>query len=503
MTTGTPSAAQMQARFEQLQERLVDLWASMHEMSPDPQTIVVVPSLSIELLEGSGIIVQPYEERYLFLLFLLRQPLARMIYVTSEPIRPSVVDYYLSLVPDVPQSHARRRLSTVALGDASSRPLSAKLLERPRVLERIRELIPDPRRAHLVPFVTTDLERDLTVHLGIPMYGADPKFVDFGTKSGGRRLFEEEGVSHPLGVEDLHTVDDVVDAVVAMRARKPSIAQVLVKLNEGVSGDGNALVDLAAVPAPGDVGERVAVEQAVRAMQLEAASTTFATYEGALRAGGGIVEERIQGREFTSPSVQMRASPLGELELLSTHDQLLGGKSGQAYLGCVFPANPEYAPLITAEAARIGRRLVDEGVLGRFALDFVAVKDSDDPAEGTWAAYAIEINCARAAPRIRSSRCSTSPTVCTTPSARRSPCRLGSRSSSWPATTWTIPTSAVSPPTTCSTSRCATACTTTRRPRPAACSTCSRRSRRRVTSDSPRSATPTSRRVSSSTRWSR
>ena len=392
MTTGTPSAAQMQARFEQLQERLVDLWASMHEMSPDPQTIVVVPSLSIELLEGSGIIVQPYEERYLFLLFLLRQPLARMIYVTSEPIRPSVVDYYLSLVPDVPQSHARRRLSTVALGDASSRPLSAKLLERPRVLERIRELIPDPRRAHLVPFVTTDLERDLTVHLGIPMYGADPKFVDFGTKSGGRRLFEEEGVSHPLGVEDLHTVDDVVDAVVAMRARKPSIVQVLVKLDEGVSGDGNALVDLAAVPAPGDVGERVAVEQAVRAMQLEAAITTFATYEGALHAGGGIVEERIQGREFTSPSVQMRASPLGELELLSTHDQLLGGKSGQAYLGCVFPANPEYAPLITAEAARIGRRLVDEGVLGRFALDFVAVKDSDDPAEGTWAAYAIEIN---------------------------------------------------------------------------------------------------------------
>ena len=386
-TGGTPTAAQMQARFEQLQERLVDLWASMHEMTPDPQTIVVVPSLSIELLEGSGIIVQPYEERYLFLLFLLRQPLARMIYVTSEPIHPSVVDYYLSLVPDVPQSHARRRLFTVALGDASSRPLSAKLLERPRVLERIRELIPDPRRAHLVPFLTTDLERDLTVHLGIPMYGADPKFVDFGTKSGGRRLFEEEGVAHPLGAEDLHTVDDVVDAVMAMRARQPTITQVLVKLNEGVSGDGNALVDLGAVPAPGAEGERVAVEQAVRRMQLEAASTTFATYEGALRAGGGIVEERIQGREFTSPSVQMRASPLGELEVLSTHDQLLGGRSGQAYLGCVFPADPEYAPLITEAAAKVGRRLVEEGVLGRFALDFVAVRD-----DAGWSAYAIEIN---------------------------------------------------------------------------------------------------------------
>jgi hypothetical protein len=162
----------------------------------------------------------------------------------------------------------------------------------------------------------------------------------------------------------------------------------LVKLNEGVSGDGNALVDLGVAPVPGGSGERDAVEGAVRAMELEAASTTFATYEGALRAGGGVVEERIQGREFTSPSVQMRASPLGELELLSTHDQLLGGKSGQAYLGCVFPANAEYAPLITEEAAKIGRRLVREGVLGRFALDFVAVKDDKDQ----WSAYAIEIN---------------------------------------------------------------------------------------------------------------
>jgi hypothetical protein len=383
-----PAAPDMQARFEELQARLVDLWDSMHGMTPDPQTIVVVPSLSIELLEGSGLVMAPYEERYLFLLFLLRQPLARMVYVTSQPIHPSVVDYYLSLVPDVPQSHARRRLFTVPVLDGSAQPLSAKLLERPRLLERIRGLIPDARRAHLVPFLTTDLERDLAVHLGIPMYGADPKFVDFGTKSGSRRLFADEGVPHPAGVEHLHSLDDVVAAILALRMAKPSIAQVLVKLNEGVSGDGNALVDLAGAPAPGANGERAAVDQAVRGMQLEARGTPLAVYEAALRAHGGVVEERIAGREFTSPSVQMRASPLGELELLSTHDQLLGGPSGQAYLGCVFPANSEYAALITEEAAKIGRRLVSEGVLGRFALDFVAVRNDTD----AWEAYAIEVN---------------------------------------------------------------------------------------------------------------
>ena len=36
----------------------------------------------------------------------------------------------------------------------------------------------------------------------------------------------------------------------------------------------------------------------------------------------------------------MRVTPLGQLEVLSTHDQLLGGPSGQSYLGCIFPADP-------------------------------------------------------------------------------------------------------------------------------------------------------------------
>jgi hypothetical protein len=103
---------------------------------------------------------------------------------------------------------------------------------------------------------------------------------------------------------------------------------------------------------------------------------------------GGIVEELISGVELRSPSVQLRVTPLGEVELLSTHDQLLGGPSGQSYLGCRFPADFSYARAISADAATIGRRLAREGVLGRFAIDFVVVRDR----EGAWAQYAIELN---------------------------------------------------------------------------------------------------------------
>jgi len=84
----------------------------------------------------------------------------------------------------------------------------------------------------------------------------------------------------------------------------------------------------------------------------------------------------------------MRVTPLGKLEVLSTHDQLLGGPSGQSYLGCIFPADPGYATAITREAVKVGERLASEGVIGRFAMDFVAVRGAD----GSWEPYAIELN---------------------------------------------------------------------------------------------------------------
>jgi PGM1 C-terminal domain len=375
-----------QAEFEQLQQKLVPLWKSIERFNQDPQTIVVVPSMSIDAIK-SGAVMQAYEERFLFLLLLLRQPRARLIYVTSQTILPGIIDYYLSLLPGVIPSHARQRLFLLSPLDGSVRPLSDKLLDRPRLIQRIRSLIMDPDRAHLVPFNTTDREKELALRLGIPMYGADPKFFPLGTKSGCRKIFTEEDVIHPLGVENLGSEQDLIEAIAQMRGEKPSIKQVLVKLNEGVSGEGNAVIDLTGLPAPGNSEEQSMLEERLRAMQFESKAVTYDSYMKKLAERKGVVEERIMGEEIRSPSVQLRVTPLGAVELLSTHDQLLGGPSGQSYLGCMFPADPGYAALITGEAAKVGRRLAKEGVIGRFALDFVVVRSS-----GKWEPYAIEIN---------------------------------------------------------------------------------------------------------------
>src|SRR5205823_2714635 len=197
------------AEFEQLQRELVPLWRLFESFNQEEQTIVVVPSMSVDKT-ATGSETQGYEERFLFLLLLLTQPRARMIYVTSQAIHPSVIEYYLDLLSGVIPSHAIRRLTLLSPYDDSPRPLSLKLLERPRLLERIEAGIQDKERAHLVCYNTTFLERNLALRLGIPLYGADPLHLAFGTNSGCPQLFARAGINHPLGFDNLNSVDDVV-----------------------------------------------------------------------------------------------------------------------------------------------------------------------------------------------------------------------------------------------------------------------------------------------------
>src|SRR5947207_330199 len=380
------SAGQAAAQFDQLQKKLVPLWKLIESFNAEEQTIVVVPSMSVDMT-ATGSEAHGYEERFLFLLLLLAQPRARMIYMTSQAIHPSVIEYYLDLLSGVIPSHAMRRLTLLSPYDDSPRPLSLKLLERPRLLERIEAGIQDKERAHLVCYNTTFLERNLALRLGIPLYGADPRHLPFGTKSGCRRLFAQAGINHPFGSDNLTSIDEVVSALVQMRAQRPSMKQAIVKLNEGVSGEGNATVDLSNL----DESAEAAIFDRVRAMRFELGKVSFDEYAARLRARGGVVEERVGvgASEVRSPSVQLRITPLGKVELLSTHDQMLGGPTGQTYLGCIFPADPAYAVAITRDAARVGELLRDAGVIGRFAIDFVVTRAPDS---ASWETYAIEIN---------------------------------------------------------------------------------------------------------------
>jgi hypothetical protein len=364
-----------QQDFELLQRRLRALWPSIAAFSEDPQTVVVVPSYSVDpvILRRVGHLLPAYEERFLYMLLLLRQPACRIVFVTSVPVRTALVDAYLSLIPGIDPAQARSRLFLLCAEDAASRPLAEKLLVRGDLIAKIDELVPDRARAHLAMFNVTEAERDLALALDLPIFGAAPHHSVYGTKAGCRRLFAEEDVPHPSG----ETVTGKAEATAALgRLRSLGVATALLKLNEGVSGLGNVMVDLDGLPSDAD-------DEAVSA-RLESIPPDFFVR---LAEQGGVVEELIVRDDLRSPSAQLRVTPFGEVELLSTHDQLLGGPTGQTYIGCRFPADTAYAPAIAAEAMKIGRRLAREGVQGRFAVDFVVAR-----AGASWDAFAIEIN---------------------------------------------------------------------------------------------------------------
>ncbi len=173
------------------------MWRLIQQDLPD-ESVVVVPSMTVDKVTvGSGSLNQAMEERFLFLLLLLRQPRLRMVYVTSMPIDPLIVDYYLSLLPGVIPSHARSRLTLVSVGDSSPIPLTDKLLARPRALQAVADAVPNKALSHLIPYTSTTRERDLALELGIPMFSADPRLLDLGTKTGCRRLFGEAGRAAP------------------------------------------------------------------------------------------------------------------------------------------------------------------------------------------------------------------------------------------------------------------------------------------------------------------
>ena len=94
-----PGSQEEIAAYSALLTRVPELYRMLSADPRTPQTVVVVPSLSMDPRELQKITgVWHYEERMLVNLMLLRQPRTRLIYVTSQAIDPMVVDYYLSLL---------------------------------------------------------------------------------------------------------------------------------------------------------------------------------------------------------------------------------------------------------------------------------------------------------------------------------------------------------------------------------------------------------------------
>jgi len=436
-------------------------------------TVVVVPSIDLDSDElcrhPTG--VRMFEERLLYNLLLLEDPRVRVVYVTSSPLSPRLAGYYLSLrrghayngitqkkkgllnkqSPDLFSRLSRLHLLTAH--DESFTPLSKKILGRPLLISRIREIMAlatekddnggyVPQTAGLSVFTGSASAEQLAKNLGLRMLESSSMHMHWGTKHGCRELFKSCGLPLPpgtpdllLGDDDLLTTGDTskpIDDWTEHRryirsprtlaiglARQIMIAGVrprkwMVKLNQSFGGKGNAHLDLQKLQckaydyAGGDLYSQIEamandIEQEFPFMSFEDVTVTW--YETANQLGYknqmsrlGVIAEAFletQGQTSTSPSVQGLVEPNGiagnKVKILSTHEQLL---NGQVYIGCKNPAYHEYRTEMLLMGHKIGEELASYGVVGHFSVDFLALKNTSIRSSGcaAWSLYAIEIN---------------------------------------------------------------------------------------------------------------
>ena len=185
---------------------------------------MVVPGLSLdpEVLATIGA-ARHYEERMLSMLMLLRMPRTPVVFLTSTPLAPSIMDYYLHLLSGVPTAHCAIALDA-AFGE-----------------RRVGQ--PDREAARAAAFAPGGFVRRSAIpHRRIcrcsmrriwGATGSRARHPALWMRSGTRILGDEErrphcvrraGVMAPEGRENLRDLSDVADALTDLRRRDPRFA---------------------------------------------------------------------------------------------------------------------------------------------------------------------------------------------------------------------------------------------------------------------------------------
>jgi len=465
---------------------------------------VVIPSLTSDpdvLDKITGIV--HYEERQLWNLFALpTQPGLQLVYVSSMPIDPAIMDYYLSLSEKIPAPFllnqqqnmdlsgpgVRERVHWVAVHDPAKIPLTQKLLASPQIMEDIRKLAQKLNRSEAVEtedeeekddgegnngaseldteedsdteigtdsqddslsqeaeadslspskasfpghtinnidecqettgtqpnnwpenvfssrrrsprvvsttsgtgrdrggvemfcFISSRLEGRLARKIRALNLGCPPKAEPWGTKRGSRALFAAAAVPHPRGTTRLaRSAPQLARDILRVWQEWPALQVLVIKLNEGFSGEGNALLSLESIKPrlvqhSSAEQERVILQALPEGLQFQTDLETWPSFLIKIGQLGCIVEEFILGEGKRSPSVQVMIHPLsGQVEVLSAHEQILGGPHGQIYWGCQFPCLPAYHRKLRRLGHIVGEKLQSLGAHDRFSVDFLAV----------------------------------------------------------------------------------------------------------------------------------
>lgn len=348
--------------------------------------VVCIPSLTFNQEDIKSVLgFKHYETRSLWQVLMAKSSNIKITFVTSVDIQEDVINYYLNLLPNIEE--ARSRINIFKISDVDQRfSLVENILNNEKNVKGIEKLI-DSKESFLLSFMSSEFENELAEKLDIPNWGCLEELSYYQTKSGNREIFEEAKVKYADGYNNISSESELVESILNLKDKYPNAQRFVVKLDHGVSGDGNAIFSFTPKfeSLITDTKKAEYIWKRLENMKFQAKDMNWTQFKEKISIGT-IVELFLEGSKKTSPSVQGRIHPDGSVEIISTHEQVLD-ESGMKYLGCVFPAKSEFRSFITHQAYKIGRVMKNKGISGYFAVDFLVFSN-----KGKRESSVIEIN---------------------------------------------------------------------------------------------------------------
>jgi len=350
------------------------------------RTIVVMPSISFPHENLKGILgIEHYEARSLWEILAANCPRTKIIFITSRKMIIENIKHLLSSSKN--GASIRQRVSFISLDDLRvDVPLGDKLLARPDLIRIIKNKI-NPSETYLESFISTDCEKKVAQALGIVSFGSFDQY--WATKSGNRKIFQECGINFADGINDIYSESQLKLAIVSLWEKYPLITKHMMKLDTGVSGDGNAIVQhkitFDEFKTLGQPQKDKYLDAILLNAKYQSKCMEWSEYSKQITEGM-IIELFISGELRCSPSAQGKIHPDGHVELLSTHEQILD-ENGMKFLGGTFPASKDYRETLTQYTDLIGKELATRGVIGSYSIDFLLSEEN-----GKTIVWVIEIN---------------------------------------------------------------------------------------------------------------
>lgn len=206
-------------------------------------------------------------------------------------------------------------------------------------------------------------------------------------KSHSRLSFKESSLLHPDGsYEPRHTVELLAKDIAEVFKRMGGDSGI-VKLQRSAAGDGNKVISFKHLKKEAPLHELSSDIKAIFSNE----DVFSKAYMKRMETYGAIFEERIQGKNFTSPATIVHILDRDKVEIRYAYEQLLAGEDFQRFQGSLgqFLAPEDYKKQFHLDAITVAKYLSRKGVRGNVGTDFVIV-DADENSEGR--TYSIENN---------------------------------------------------------------------------------------------------------------